>query len=96
MAKTWGSRFDAQTDPRVEKFTESISFDSRLAAVDIRGSQGHARMLAQVGLLTTAECEAICTALDEIGREITRGEMAFRTDLEDIHSHIESALIATM
>jgi len=92
--KPWGGAFDEQTDPRVEKFTESISFDSRLAAVDIRGSQAHARMLAKVGLLTPAECQQIVDTLTTIGAEIARGEMVWKTELEDIHMHIESALIA--
>jgi argininosuccinate lyase len=96
VAKAWGGRFEGKTDPRVEKFTESISFDARLAAVDIQGSQAHARMQAHVGLLTTAECELICTTLDAIGSEIARGEFEFRVALEDIHMHIESALIARL
>ncbi len=93
-AKAWGGAFDEKTDPRVEKFTESISFDSRLADVDIRGSQAHARMLAKVGLLTADECRQIVDTLDAIGQEIARGEMAWKSELEDIHMHIESALIA--
>ncbi len=92
-AKPWGGAFDEQTDPRVEKFTESISFDSRLAAVDIRGSQAHARMLAKAGLLTSQECQLIVDTLATIGGEIERGEMAWKTELEDIHMHIESSLI---
>ena len=95
-AKAWGGRFEQATDPRVEKFTESISFDARLAEVDIRGSQAHATMLADVGLLTSAERDAIVQTLDEIGAQIQRGEMEFRTELEDIHMHIESALIARL
>ena len=43
--KTWGGRFTAGTDSRVEAFTESISFDRRLFRHDILGSQAHARML---------------------------------------------------
>jgi argininosuccinate lyase len=92
-AKAWGGRFQQETDPRVETFTESISFDARLAAVDIRGSQAHARMLARVGLITADECKQIVANLGEIGWQIERGELPFRTDLEDIHMHIESALI---
>lgn len=91
--KPWSGRFQQETDPRVEQFTESISFDARLAAVDIRGSQAHARMLAEVGLLTDEECRQICETLDAIGGEIERGELPFRTELEDIHMHVESALI---
>jgi len=95
-AKPWGGAFSQATDPRVEKFTESISFDARLAAVDIRGSQGHARMLAEVGLITAEERDAIIKTLDEIGSEIEQGKMAWKIELEDIHMHIESALIARL
>ncbi|WP_010581807.1 argininosuccinate lyase [Schlesneria paludicola] len=92
-AKPWGGAFDEKTDPLVEKFTESISFDHRLAPVDIRGSQAHARMLTKVGLLSEQECQLIVATLDTIGGEIARGEMEWKTELEDIHMHIESALI---
>ena len=92
-AKAWGGRFDQATDPRVEQFTESISFDARLARVDIFGSEVHARMLAKVGLITDDEYEQIAAALDEIEREIEAGTLPLRTDLEDIHMHVESALI---
>lgn len=94
--KAWGGRFSQPTDQQVELFTESISFDSRLAAVDVQGSQAHARMLAQVGLISSEECEQICAALTEILGEIQRGEMEFRPSLEDIHMHIESALIGRL
>ncbi len=93
MAKAWGGRFQQATDARVEEFTESISFDSRLADADITGSQAHARMLAKVGILTLAEADQIVTALEEIRGVIARGELPFRTELEDIHMHIESELI---
>src|SRR6184192_1624796 len=91
--KTWGGRFSGETDSRVEQFTESISFDRRLYREDITASQAHARMLAEVGLLTLEEADQIVRALDEIGRQIERNEMAFSIKLEDIHTHIERALI---
>lgn len=92
-AKAWGGRFQQKTDPGVESFTESISYDARLAEVDIRGSQAHARMLLQVGLISDDECHQIIEALNEIGGKIERGELPFKAELEDIHMHIESALI---
>jgi argininosuccinate lyase len=91
--KTWGGRFSADTDKRVEQFTESISYDCRLYRQDIRASQAHARMLAEVGLLTAEEAEQIIAALDGIAARIEAGEFAFSTALEDIHTHIERALI---
>jgi argininosuccinate lyase len=91
--KTWGGRFTGGTDDRVEAFTESISFDQRLFRHDIRASQAHARMLAEVGLLTGQEAEQIATCLDAIGKEIEQGAFTFSVSLEDIHTHIERALI---
>jgi len=96
VAKTWGGRFSGKTDSRVEEFTESISVDRRLARHDIRASKAHARMLAHVQLLKTDECAAICNALDQIEARIDAGEFSFSSALEDIHSHIEQALIVML
>src|SRR5262249_32022207 len=89
----WGGRFSGATDNRVEAFTESISFDHRLYRHDVRASQAHARMLAEVGLLTRDEAEQLAAALDVIATEIDAGQFAFDVGLEDIHTHIERALI---
>jgi argininosuccinate lyase len=91
--KTWGGRFSGATDNRVEAFTESISFDRRLYRHDVRASQAHAQMLAEVGLLSADEAATIVTTLDAIAAEIERGEFPFSIALEDIHTHIERALI---
>jgi len=91
--KPWAGVFTQATDPRVEEFTESVSFDRRLYRQDIRGSIAHAQMLAKVGLLSTEECQQIEQALLEIEAEIRCGRFVFRPDLEDIHMHIERALI---
>jgi argininosuccinate lyase len=53
-------------------------------------------MLAEVGLLTTDEAAQITTALDQIRGEIERGEFTYSIQLEDIHTHIERALIARL
>ncbi len=92
-SKAWGGRFQEATDARVERFTESISFDARLADCDITGSQAHAKMLAKVGLIAAEERDQIVAELEVIRGEIARGEMPFRTELEDIHMHVESRLI---
>ena len=91
--KPWGGRFEAETHGQVEAFTASIHFDQRLAPHDIAGSIAHARMLQKCGILSKAEVDAIVAGLEEILKEIERGE--FRTDpaLEDIHMHIERRLV---
>src|SRR5262245_43823843 len=85
--------FSSGPDRRVERFTESISFDHRLYAHDIQGSIAHAQMLAKVGLISGSECEQICQTLEVIRGEIESGKFQFRTELEDINMHIEQALI---
>lgn len=77
----------------MEKFTESVSFDRRLYAHDIRGSIAHAHMLSKVGVLTDDERHQIVTGLENIGREIDAGQFNFRVDLEDIHMNIERTLV---
>ncbi|MEZ6103087.1 MAG: argininosuccinate lyase [Pirellulaceae bacterium] len=85
--------FETGPDRRVERFCESIRFDSRLFQHDIAGSSAHAQMLAHVGLISPDECQQIVQTLAQIGQEIERGEFPLRIELEDIHMHIEQALI---
>jgi argininosuccinate lyase len=91
--KAWGGVFDEATDRRVEEFTESVSFDRRLYAQDIAASVAHAQMLAKVGLISGDECRQIEQSLGEIRQEIEQQRFTFRIELEDIHMHIERALI---
>ncbi|PNH00089.1 Argininosuccinate lyase, partial [Tetrabaena socialis] len=49
--KLWGGRFTGKTDPLMEKFNESLPFDKRLWAEDIRRvGQKHGRALLPVGV----------------------------------------------
>ena len=48
---TWGGRFTAGPAELMLRFGESVSFDHRLWAQDIRGSKAHATMLAQAGIV---------------------------------------------
>jgi argininosuccinate lyase len=89
---TWGGRFQAGPAKLMLSFGESVSFDYRLWAQDIRGSKAHAQMLAKVGILTSAECRAILRGLDAIAREISLGKFKWQQELEDVHMNIESAL----
>jgi argininosuccinate lyase len=91
--KPWSGVFERDTDRRVEKFTESVSFDRRLYAHDIRGSIAHAHMLSKVGILSDDERHQVITGLEQIGSEIAAGKFEFREDLEDVHMNIERALI---
>ncbi len=91
--KPWNGRFATDIDQRVEEFTESISFDNRLFKQDIQCSTAHARMLARIGLLTDDECQRIVRSLLEIEAELVSGRFPLKFEREDIHMHIETALV---
>ncbi len=89
---TWGGRFSAGPAGLMLRFSESVSFDHRLAPFDIAGSKAHSAMLAHVGLITKRERDAIHRGLDAILVEINAGQFQWRTELEDVHMNIEQAL----
>ena len=91
--KPWGGRFTESTDQFVEQFTESVSFDRRLAPYDIQGSIAHVEMLARVGVLTEDDAAHICSGLNAILAEIEAGKFAWKRELEDVHMNIEAALV---
>ncbi|MDP2136678.1 MAG: argininosuccinate lyase [Candidatus Didemnitutus sp.] len=89
---TWGGRFSTGTAELMQKFSESVSFDARLAPFDLQGSRAHSAMLAHVGLITKAERDAIHGGLDAILAEVLAGKFKWSTKLEDVHMNIEHAL----
>ncbi len=92
--KLWGGRFREDTSALVERFTESVSFDRRLAPYDIAGSQAHARMLAARGIITQDEARSICEGLEAILADIEAGRFVFDASREDVHMNIEAELTA--
>ncbi len=74
------------------RFSESVSFDCRLALFDIAGSKAHSAMLAHVGLITPKERAAIHAGLAAIQSEIEAGTFTWDPQLEDVHMNIEQAL----
>jgi argininosuccinate lyase len=90
----WSGRFSEPVSEIVKRYTASVDFDRRLAAVDIAGSLAHARMLAAVGVLEAGDLAAIERGMNEIRGEIERGEFVWSRDLEDVHLNIEKRLTA--
>ena len=90
--KMWGGRFDAKPSDLMQEINQSITFDKKLYKQDIQGSTAHAKMLAQVGVLTKAESEKIISGLKKVEKEIAEDEFNFKIELEDIHMNIESRL----
>jgi len=90
--KLWGGRFAESTSALVEKFSESVSFDSRLYRQDIRGSKAHAQMLGKVGVLSAEDVQKIHDGLDAILADIEAGRFEWSEKLEDVHMNIEARL----
>ena len=88
----WKGRFQQDTAPLLQQYSESISFDWRLWRQDIEGSIAHSAALEAAGLLTPDERGKIVSGLREIAAEIAAGRFEFKTELEDIHMNIEAEL----
>ena len=88
----WGGRFASGPAAIMEAINASIGFDRKLYAEDIAGSQAHARMLAEKGIISREDQEKIAHGLNTILAEIEAGKFAFSTRLEDIHMNVEQRL----
>ncbi|KAF8843596.1 putative argininosuccinate lyase [Paxillus ammoniavirescens] len=90
--KLWGGRFTGTTDPLMHAFNQSLKYDQRMHAADIRGSIAYAKALARVGILSRIEEATIIDGLQAVGREWDNGQFAPAPDDEDIHTANERRL----
>ena len=90
--KVWSGRFNEPVSELVKRYTASIDFDKRLAAVDIQGSLAHSKMLGAQGIISQEDVAKIAQGLNEILQEIQAGQFEWRLDLEDVHLNIEKRL----
>ncbi len=86
----WQGRFgDAGPAEELLAFTESLSFDRRLALDDLTGSRAHVRGLARSGLVDAEGAALLLAALDRVEEEIRLAKFAYQSGDEDIHTAIE-------
>ena len=86
----WQGRFgDASPAKELLAFTESLSFDRRLAVDDLTGSRAHVRGLERAGLVDAADAQLLLAALDRVDEEIRAASFVFQPGEEDIHTAIE-------
>ena len=93
MEKPWSGRFKEETDKFVEEFTESVSFDKRLALEDIEGDIAHVKTLQKAGVLTQEEANRLIKELEKLKEDILSGKFEWKKELEDVHMNIEAELI---
>ena len=92
--KLWGGRFQKETDDLVNQLNASIGFDQRLYQEDITGSMAHAAMLADCGIISREDANAIISGLQSILEDVEAGKVEFTADNEDIHMNVEALLTA--
>lgn len=90
--KLWGGRFSEGLDALAAQLNNSIRFDWRMAAVDVRGSMAWAKALAGAGVLTGEECAQILAGLESVLAEVRSGAFALHPSDEDVHTAIERRL----
>jgi argininosuccinate lyase len=88
----WKGRFTQPTSERVQRYGESVSFDWRLYAHDIRGSIAQSKALLKARIITKQEQAAIERGLLGIKADIDAGNFQWQESLEDVHMNIESEL----
>ena len=87
----WDGRFGEGTARAMLEFSESLGTDMAMWQEDLRASVAHVVMLGEVGILTSAEAEAIVAGLGKVADELAAG---WRPGIEheDIHMAIEARL----
>ena len=90
--KLWGGRFSSDLDVAMLSFSESTEADSKMIAEDIWGSQAHALMLHDCGIISEADLREILRWLETAREKFEAGELTLKPELEDVHMNVESYL----
>ncbi|MED6267476.1 hypothetical protein CHARACLAT_012664 [Characodon lateralis] len=91
-SKLWGGRFVGDTDPIMEKFNASITYDQRMWDADLRGSKAYVKALEKAKLVSAEEMEQILQGMDQISDEWSKGVFLIKPEDEDIHTANERRL----
>lgn len=92
--EAWSGRFSEPVSEFVLRYTQSVSFDKRMAMADIQGSLAHAAMLAKCGVINEQDLADIRRGMATITDEIKTGKFLWQLELEDVHLNIEARLTA--
>jgi argininosuccinate lyase len=76
----------------MHQYNQSLSYDQRMYAADVKGSIAHSRGLEKAGILTQHEREEIERGLKEVEKEWQEGKFKIFPDDEDIHTANERRL----
>src|SRR5580658_7960784 len=86
----WQGRFGGRKQSaELFAFTESLSYDRRLAGDDITCSRAHVLGLERSGLLSTEETATLMAALAKVVQFLGDGSFVFQPGDEDVHTAVE-------
>jgi len=88
----WGGRFTEMPNALMRKFSDSITFDQRLATADIQGSSAYAEALALANVISAKERNQLIAGLEHVRTEFEEGTFQIHPGDEDIHTAIERRL----
>jgi argininosuccinate lyase len=91
-SQTWSQRFEGSLHPAIVRFNASIGFDIELIEYDLTGSQAHAKMLAQQGIISPEEADTLVAGLEQIRQEYRNNQFHPTVDDEDVHFAVEKRL----
>ena len=85
---------DTSTNEKIDHFTvgNDRTYDLALAPYDCIASKAHAKMLGEIGMLTSKEVKDLTNALDDILKSTKKGDFVIEKEFEDMHSKIEFLL----
>ena len=87
----WQGRLAAGLDPRAQKLNDSLPVDGRLVGEELALSRAYAQTLAECGVMSEAEYQALVQACDGLEADLGAGRATLAG--EDVHSAVEAALV---
>ncbi len=85
----WHGRFEGTPSSELLAYTQSLSFDKRLAHDDVACSKAHVKGLAASGIISEEESLLLLSTLDQVEAELESGDFDFQYSDEDIHTAVE-------
>lgn len=76
----------------VTEFVACTHADAHLVKADLTGSKAHAQMLAEEGLISPSQGEAIQGGLDTLLAKADEGKFELKVEYEDVHMNVEKQL----
>ena len=86
----WQGRLAAGLDPRAQRLNDSLPVDGRLIGEELALSRAYAATLAECGVMSEAERDALVAASDALEADLGAGRA--KLSGEDVHSAVEAAL----